>query len=199
MPRPLNTADPRICKRCGTPQALSRFKTWIRKGRKPPNNIAHDPYCLGCRCKMARARWRNASPAERKLIIETNRKRRQNNPAPYREYFNDFARRWRAKNPYRSNARAIGVDLHAVLALAAKQNGLCALCGNPERDFQNGKRRALSIDHCHKRNQLRELLCRRCNTILGMVNDSPDHLRIAAAYIEKHAGVVSDSYFEGHA
>lgn len=43
-------------------------------------------------------------------------------------------------------------------AFKKKQKGRCALC----------KRKAkLDIDHCHKTNRVRGLLCRRCNVCLG--------------------------------
>ena len=59
------------------------------------------------------------------------------------------------------------------------QGGVCALCGLPETQ---GK--ALSVDHCHKTNKFRAILCHKCNKGLGQFMDNPIVLRKAADYIE---------------
>ena len=61
------------------------------------------------------------------------------------------------------------------------QNGVCAICGQPETDR---RRKYLSIDHCHEGGHVRGLLCRACNQALGFMKDSPEQLRKAADYLE---------------
>ena len=70
--------------------------------------------------------------------------------------------------------------------LTKKQNGLCAICGEPETRVSsvNGKVQALAIDHCHAKNVVRGLLCWRCNVVLGHVKDDPQLLRKMASYLE---------------
>ena len=46
------------------------------------------------------------------------------------------------------------------------------------------------MDHSHMTGRARGVLCSFCNTILGMSFDSPEILRSAAAYLEKHANGV---------
>lgn len=53
--------------------------------------------------------------------------------------------------------------------LIKSQNNLCAICNRPETKKQKGKIRALAIDHCHKTQKVRGLLCFDCNTTLGKV------------------------------
>lgn len=43
--------------------------------------------------------------------------------------------------------------------LIAKHGNKCAICGKPRSAFKNN----LSVDHCHKSNKIRGLLCFRCN------------------------------------
>lgn len=43
----------------------------------------------------------------------------------------------------------------------------------------------LSVDHCHKTNATRGLLCGACNTGLGLFNDSPELLRASIQYLEE--------------
>lgn len=59
-----------------------------------------------------------------------------------------------------------------------KQNGLCALCNEPEPLGI-----LLSVDHCHKTGKIRGLLCGHCNRGLGLFRDNPEVLIKAAEYV----------------
>lgn len=49
-----------------------------------------------------------------------------------------------------------------------EQNGVCALCGRSEqRQYSDGIISRLCVDHNHKTNEVRGLLCATCNTQLG--------------------------------
>ena len=67
------------------------------------------------------------------------------------------------------------------------QDGVCAICGDPETHLNNwtGKVRPLSVDHCHRTKRVRGLLCHKCNLGLGNFKDNPKNLREAANYLEK--------------
>lgn len=51
-----------------------------------------------------------------------------------------------------------------------KQNHCCAICGIHE---SLTIKQQLHVDHCHKTGRVRALLCIKCNTVLGKVNDDP--------------------------
>lgn len=57
--------------------------------------------------------------------------------------------------------------------MLASQNGVCAICGKKETkvDRQNGVLSRLCVDHCHRTGNVRGLLCFRCNTNLGVVEN----------------------------
>lgn len=61
------------------------------------------------------------------------------------------------------------------------QNNLCAICGKPPKEG-----RKLYIDHCHKTGLVRELLCQKCNSMIGYGNDDPIILANAFEYLKKH-------------
>lgn len=67
----------------------------------------------------------------------------------------------------------------------AKQNRLCAICGNPETRIIRGKS-ILSVDHNHKTGKVRALLCNNCNQGIGKLKDNIDILKLAIEYLEKH-------------
>ena len=50
--------------------------------------------------------------------------------------------------------------------LLNKQNGGCAICGQKSAIGNN-----LSVDHNHKTGVVRALLCKRCNSVLGYVQE----------------------------
>lgn len=60
-----------------------------------------------------------------------------------------------------------------------KQNNLCAICG--EKETRN---EILSLDHCHKLNRVRGLLCSSCNNGLGFFKDNPERLLKAIKYLK---------------
>jgi hypothetical protein len=61
-----------------------------------------------------------------------------------------------------------------------KQNGLCAICGKPEETTQR-----LHVDHCHRTDTIRGLLCGKCNRGIGMFDDEQELLLKAAEYLRK--------------
>lgn len=82
----------------------------------------------------------------------------------------------------KSLRRLYGITLEQYNAKAAEQGGRCGLCDQvPDTD------RRLHVDHDHATGSLRDLLCHHCNLLLGNAQDSPERLRLAIAYLERHA------------
>lgn len=92
----------------------------------------------------------------------------------------------------RTRVREHGLTEEQYRALIAAQDGRCAMCRE-----RPGKRQ-LSIDHDHHRPCghtgrascdlcRRELLCGRCNPLLGYAQDDISVLEAAIAYLKKHA------------
>ena len=81
-----------------------------------------------------------------------------------------------------------GITLEEFEELELKQEYKCAICGNEESKLTvKGDRTVkLSVDHCHSSNKVRELLCHRCNIILGIAEDSTKLLLSCAGYLERH-------------
>lgn len=77
-------------------------------------------------------------------------------------------------------SRKYGITVEQFEAMVLVQNNLCAIC------HKKPNKRALSVDHCHKTGSIRELLCQKCNTILGQAGDSVEILIKAIKYLEKH-------------
>ena len=71
-----------------------------------------------------------------------------------------------------------GMSIEEYDALLASQDGVCAICGSLP------VKKRLAVDHDHTTNDVRGLLCTRCNTTLGRMKDDPALLRRAADYVE---------------
>lgn len=73
-----------------------------------------------------------------------------------------------------------GITWDQYQSLLTSQNGLCAICNKGE-----SPKRRLAIDHCHKTNRVRGLLCIKCNRALGYLCDDPAIVRSALEYLLK--------------
>ncbi|WP_243710725.1 endonuclease domain-containing protein [Actinomadura sp. KC216] len=73
------------------------------------------------------------------------------------------------------------------------QGGVCAGCLQP-------RTQRLSVDHDHKSQLVRGLLCRRCNGhVLPYSKDSPETLRRLADYLENPPAlrILGKRYYQG--
>jgi formylmethanofuran dehydrogenase subunit E len=118
-----------------------------------------------------------------------------------REHSTENMRRWRSKpenlskerkrlrdyNRYRKDRvlflnrrrfKVHGITQERYEAKIVFQNNLCAICFK-EMEPPN-------IDHNHKTSEVRDLLCRYCNTLLGMAFEDTKILQSAIDYIKRH-------------
>lgn len=131
------------------------------------------------------------------MITNVSKKWRLNNPEKrlvqqrkyrmkHRDKINAYAKEWRLKNPEkfrekqkryelkypnRRRNKQYGIDIEE---MKIKQKRTCAICGNKKK---------LLVDHCHKSNKVRGLLCNDCNLGLGRFFDSVDILEKAIKYL----------------
>lgn len=97
-------------------------------------------------------------------IKERDRVNKQNNPKGY-------SRDTHYKHKY-------GLSLEDYNNLLIKQHGVCLICKLPEQSQLH-----LAVDHCHKTNKIRGLLCFHCNSGLGKFKDDPRLLQKALEYL----------------
>lgn len=98
------------------------------------------------------------------------------------------------KGSLKFNLRAnYGLTADGYAAMHAAQGGLCAICKKPEWTMKNGTLRRLGVDHDHRTNQVRELLCTSCNQGIARFHDNPELMETAAAYLRKHHAKAPES------
>lgn len=66
-----------------------------------------------------------------------------------------------------------------------EQQGVCDICNKPEKPTKTGKRKLLSVDHCHESTKVRGLLCNSCNALLGLSKDRISVLESMISYLKE--------------
>ena len=85
--------------------------------------------------------------------------------------------------------RYYGMSVETFNVMLAAQNGVCAVCHQPETGKNaSGELRPLSVDHNHETGAIRGLLCTQCNYMIGHCRENRDYLLAAVKYLDKHAG-----------
>lgn len=65
------------------------------------------------------------------------------------------------------------------------QKHKCYICGKKAED-KEGK--GLCVDHSHETNNVRGLLCKPCNTMLGVIKEDVKLIKKMLEYLQKHTG-----------
>ena len=73
-----------------------------------------------------------------------------------------------------------------------EQRGLCAICYLPEgKNKRTGKQQMLAVDHNHQTKQIRALLCKKCNLLLGYCGENIKILLAAICYLKRFSKLES--------
>src|SRR6267154_2260894 len=98
-------------------------------------------------------------------------------------YYTDWQIAWNKAHPYSvQNSRLkskYGITLEQYQNLLKEQKFSCAICNKTPK--QEGK--SLAVDHCHKTNKVRGLLCLDCNTAIGRFKEDRRLFEKAMVYL----------------
>jgi hypothetical protein len=104
-----------------------------------------------------------------KKYYSMNKERHRENQRRYRKNNPDKVRAHNLKTKYK-------LTMEQYKEMFYEQKGRCAICK---------KEKKLVIDHNHKTNKVRALLCSKCNTALGLFEEDWFLLLSATNYISK--------------
>lgn len=79
--------------------------------------------------------------------------------------------------------KSYGISLEEYNRKLELQLGGCAICKQP---CSTGKQ--LAVDHNHRTGKVRDLLCYRCNGVLGLIQEDEDILIEMIEYLKRHEG-----------
>lgn len=191
----------RRCKTCAEEKPLDQFR--VCKHRTGPYR---QRACIDC----TRAVWRNrmrqyskthsteiAAARKKRLnddpsLLERSRQRDRKRPPKYFEAkrAREKARRLKYPEKVRMECKTswlkntYGLTADDVDRMRLAQGGKCAVCGSGF-DCPGV---VMCIDHCHKTQKVRGLLCRKCNSALGLLGDDLEVVRSAVLYLSRFLG-----------
>jgi Autographiviridae endonuclease VII len=149
----------RICKRCLVEKDIEEYRFNGKRRRL---------LCNECGNKQGLAHYHDAGQHERILTRRKELKKLR-------------SKRWHKNNTLKQRH---GISLEIYEQMHKEQDGLCAICHKPERIKKIDQ--PLAVDHCHVTKKIRGLLCYRCNTSLGLLEEDVNAVRRMMEYIEKH-------------
>jgi len=100
----------------------------------------------------------------------------------WREGGGSAAEYQRNKDKYRDSymKRVYGISLNEYNEMIEVQQNKCFVCRNSPGV------KSLAVDHCHTSGKVRKLLCHKCNTALGNVDEDITILKKLIDYLELH-------------
>jgi protein-arginine kinase activator protein McsA len=123
----------------------------------------------------------NAKDGRQTVCKECNKakvKEWQGHSAKYREYVKD--RDNNASKQFARRAKKYGLTVDELLDMIDGAENKCKICKRNPVQW-------LVVDHCHKTNIVRGLLCEKCNQALGLLDDNPEYLESAIKYLASFA------------
>ena len=150
------------CTRCKNVLDISKFGLRIEKGTTRVR-----ARCKSCECELASERRTAMTTEQRRAIRKAS-------------YLNEKSKPWikRRISGIKRFCRKRGWSLAVAESIveAFRNAKSCQVCK---------KQRPLVIDHCHKTNVFRGLLCSPCNQAIGLMCDDVSVMRSASAYIKR--------------
>ena len=120
--------------------------------------------------------------------------KKEKNKAFFKKYYEKHSEeikkrtaQWYKDNPDKAKQHRLnryGITVAELNHMTITQNGKCSICGVL---FDSEKVRKV-IDHDHKTEEVRELLCAHCNTGIGYFKENINTLKSAVSYLEKWKG-----------
>lgn len=126
----------------------------------------------------------NDKEFKRFLSKEVTKIRNKNYQAQWKEINKEKVKEYSVKVNLKNS---YNITIEEYDQMLQKQNYVCAICKRPERrkEARTDAIRRLAVDHCHKTNKVRGLLCSDCNTAIGLFQDDVNILQEAIEYLQQ--------------
>jgi len=166
--------ETKSCRTCGQVKSLDEFSSTVRHRIRIGDVRTYSLDCKPCASKRSYARQKKKWDAVKAYRATDTYKRSQKDG-------------WLRLN-YHKSIEWFETEL-------AKQNGVCAICRNPEvRKTPKREIKSLAVDHDHKccpgprscGKCVRGLICEKCNHALGQTSDDPAILESAISYLRRY-------------
>lgn len=160
----------KYCPKCGRHKSR---RTGFHKNSARPDGL--QSRCKECQ-RTAVAAVHKADPSK---AVARNKRWRETNPDAYQAACKRYKDRTQ-NTPVGKRTRTLnrhGLTQEQYQVLLDKHDGKCHVCRRTPVRFH--------VDHCHKTNRIRGLLCPNCNIALGHVRDDIDTLKALIKYLSQ--------------
>jgi hypothetical protein len=155
----------KVCKTCNIEKSVSEYHVAAKPGKRGSdeyirNTLVYKAHCKECLRNLQREKYH-------KLDENAKKERRRNNRC------NNF----KYRQEYRLKSR-FGLTTEEFSDMIREQNNKCKICEcemNPPQ-----------VDHDHSTGKVRYLLCRNCNTSLGLLKEDTKVLYKMISYINDY-------------
>lgn len=165
------TYDGKPCKKCGT--TLKYTSGWS---------------CVECTKEAVRSRIPDTSKEYSARYIQSEKgkawKREYEKTKTYRSVQNKWKKKDYKRNPdvyHKYSIKKYGMTKEQWELLFEQQNGKCSICSV----LFSGSTRRPAVDHDHNTGAVRALLCSKCNTALGLLNEDISIMQSMINYVER--------------
>lgn len=164
-------------------EKLAYWREYNKKRTKPHDNAEKrrarrmaDPVRTRIKESEYNRQWRLRHPEQYKEIQRKTQERRK------AQYYTHGKLQHQARNgKLKARLRLYGLTIPQFNEMMSIQQFKCKCCSDPITECDS------HIDHCHKVGHVRAILCKLCNSGLGLFKDDPQRLRLAVIYLEQHA------------
>jgi len=111
----------------------------------------------------------------------------------YRKSTPERQEKWNRSRRNMAFRTAYGITVEQWEEMKEAQGNKCAICRRPF----TGNTKRIQVDHDHTTGQVRDLLCYKCNTLLGQCSDDIDTLQRAIAYLRRHSALARKEAVNG--
>lgn len=127
--------------------------------------------------------WRKKNPERAKELYRLSYKKRsiEINKRRRNRYATDSDRRY--KHALQNKFTLYGITKEQYEHKLLEQEGVCAICKGGTGSV---KRKTFVVDHNHQTKELRGLLCIRCNSGIGLLNENINTLEESIRYLKKY-------------
>lgn len=132
--------------------------------------------------KAKTSAWQKANPDRAKQLQIEYRERNKVKLAEKRKAIYEANKPAELLQRRHAKIRKYGLTPAEFDAMLNAQGLVCAICGT---DKPSKRDNTFRIDHCHKTGKVRGLLCMKCNSALGMFQDSIPSLQKAIEYLTR--------------
>ena len=184
-----------------SPHSNQQAEVWSKTPEYQRQRYRENREIILAKKRAYRLKNRERMILQRRAYCKANRERILANQRAYskrtREKWREYQRQyqstpeylaWRAAYLAKRKDRAMDAYLKRMFKISVEdyksmlsaQNAKCAICL---------KVRRLVVDHNHVTGKVRSLLCRQCNTGIGLLGESHEKLTNAMNYLKRHAEI----------